>query len=141
MKETTDHTLCYSGSDLFITCSTNVDWDGDRDDRKSTSCFVFLLNGDTISWKSKKETCTTLLTMESEFVACASALQDIVLSKRFFENLSIAKDSKGPMNLYYDSQATITYIKDPKYHRRTKLIDIKYNFVIDVVTSGEIMEK
>ena len=42
------------------------------------------------------------------------------------------------MILYYDSQATILYIKDPKYHRRTKLIHIKYNFVRDIVPSGEI---
>jgi len=71
-------------------------------------------------------------------VACASAVQEVVWLKRFFEHLSIAKNSKGPMILYCDSQAAIAYTKDPKYHNKTKHIDIKYNFVRDVVASGEI---
>ena len=58
--ETTDYALCYSGSDLVIRGYTDVDWAGDRDDRKSTSGYAFLLNGGVISWKSKKQTCTTL---------------------------------------------------------------------------------
>ena len=76
--------------------------------------------------------------MEPEFVACLYALQKVVWSKRFFEHLSITKNSKGPIFLHYDSQATIVHKKDLKYHRRTNLIDIKYSFVRDVVASGEI---
>ena len=52
--------------------------------------------------------------------------------------MNIIKNSEGPILLHYDSQATMVYIKDPKYHRKTNLIDIKYNFVRAVVTSGEI---
>jgi len=67
----------------------------------------------------------TLLTMESEFLAYASAIQEIVWLKRFFQHLSIAKNSKGPMILYCDSQAAIAYTKDPKHHSKTKHIDNK----------------
>ena len=42
------------------------------------------------------------------------------------------------MNLYCDSQTTITYTKDPKYHSKSKHINIKYNFVSDVVANREI---
>lgn len=42
------------------------------------------------------------------------------------------------MILYYDSQAAIAYTKDPKYHSKTKHIDIKYNFVRDIVANKEI---
>ena len=76
--------------------------------------------------------------MKSEFVACASALQEVVWLQRFFEKLSIAMNYKGPMNLYCDSQAAIAYIKDPKYHSKAKHINIRYNFVRDVVANGEI---
>ena len=69
---TANHTLCYSGSDLFRKGYKNPDWTGDRDHRKSRSDFAFLLNGGTISWKIKKKTCTTLSTTESGFVSCAS---------------------------------------------------------------------
>ncbi|OIT36643.1 retrovirus-related pol polyprotein from transposon tnt 1-94 [Nicotiana attenuata] len=76
--------------------------------------------------------------MEVEFVACASAIQEVVWLKRFFEHLDITRNSQGPMTLYCDSQAAIAYTKDPKYHSKTKHIDIKYNFVRDVVASGEL---
>ena len=109
LQRTVDHILCYSGSDLFIKGYTNTDWAGDWDHRKSTSNFSFLLNGGTISWKSKKKTCITLSTMKSEFVACVCALLKDIWSKRFLECLNIAKNSKGPIILYYASQATITY--------------------------------
>ena len=70
--------MCYSGSNLFIRGYTDVDCAGNWDDRKSTSSYVFLLNGGTISWKSKKQTCTTFSTMKSEFVAYASVVQEVV---------------------------------------------------------------
>ena len=37
------------------------------------------------------------------------------------------------VKLYCDSQAAITYIKDPKYHSRMKHIGMKYNFMRDVI--------
>ncbi|OIT35881.1 retrovirus-related pol polyprotein from transposon tnt 1-94 [Nicotiana attenuata] len=76
--------------------------------------------------------------MEAEFVACGSVVQEAVWSKRFFEHLDITKNSQDPMTLYCDSQVAIAYTKDPKYHSKTKHIDIKYNFVRDMVSSGEI---
>nr|GEZ42865.1 zinc finger, CCHC-type [Tanacetum cinerariifolium] len=43
------------------------------EDSSSTSGWVFLLGGGAISWASKKQTCITGSTMESEFVALAAA--------------------------------------------------------------------
>ncbi|XP_070029523.1 secreted RxLR effector protein 161-like [Nicotiana sylvestris] len=138
LKGTANYSLCYSGNDLYLRGYIDADWAGDWNDRKSTSGYAFLLNGGAISWKIKKQTCTTLSTMEDEFVACASAVQEAVWLKRFFEHLDIGKNSQGDMTLYFDSQVAIAYIKDPKYHNKTKYIDIKYNFVRDMVASGEI---
>ncbi|OIT39249.1 retrovirus-related pol polyprotein from transposon tnt 1-94 [Nicotiana attenuata] len=76
--------------------------------------------------------------MEAEFMACASAVQEAIWLKRFFEHLDITKNSQGPMTLYCDSQAAIAYTKDPKYHSKTKYFDMKYNFVRDIVARGEI---
>ncbi|XP_075074757.1 secreted RxLR effector protein 161-like [Nicotiana tabacum] len=93
LKGTANYSLCYSGNGLYLRAYTDADWAGDRNDRKSTSGYAFLLNGGAISWKSKKQTCTTLSTMEFEFVACASVVQKAVWLKRFFEYLDITKNS------------------------------------------------
>ncbi|XP_070008382.1 secreted RxLR effector protein 161-like [Nicotiana tabacum] len=105
LKGTVDYSLCYNRNDLYLRGYTDVDWAGDQNNRKSTSGYAFLLNGGAISWKSKKQTCTILSTMEVEFVSCASTVQEVIWLKRFFEHLDITKNSQDPMTLYCDSQA------------------------------------
>ncbi|GKA58577.1 zinc finger, CCHC-type containing protein, partial [Tanacetum coccineum] len=46
-------------------------------DNSSTSGWVFLLGGGTISWASNKQTCITSSTMESEFIALAAAGKEV----------------------------------------------------------------
>ncbi|XP_075088370.1 uncharacterized protein LOC142170372 [Nicotiana tabacum] len=60
VKGTADNSLCYSGNDLYLRGYTDAEWAGVRNDRKSTSGYAFLVNGGAISWKSKKQTCTSL---------------------------------------------------------------------------------
>jgi hypothetical protein len=69
--------------DLILTCRrfeflviegySNSDFAGDKDDRKSTSGYVFTLAGGAISWKSSKQTVTASSTMYAEFIACYEA--------------------------------------------------------------------
>ncbi|GJS21512.1 zinc finger, CCHC-type containing protein [Tanacetum coccineum] len=51
-------------------------WINHVEDSFSTSGWVFLLGGGTISWAYKKQTCITGLTMESEFVALDAVGKD-----------------------------------------------------------------
>jgi hypothetical protein len=133
-----DHALCFRGNRLRLEGYTDADWAGDMDERKSTSGYVFLLNGCAISWRSKKQTCVALSTMEAEFVACSAAVQEAVWLKRFFEHLGFSKNSGSPMTIHCDSQAAMAYVKDPKYHSKTKHIDIKYNFVRDIIARKKV---
>ncbi|GJS94563.1 zinc finger, CCHC-type containing protein [Tanacetum coccineum] len=47
---------------------TDASWNSNIEDNSSTSGWVFLLGGGVISWASKKQTCITSSTIESEFV-------------------------------------------------------------------------
>jgi hypothetical protein len=47
--------LCFGLSDLKIVGYIDADFAGDTDDRKSTSGYVFLFFGTTVSWSSKKK--------------------------------------------------------------------------------------
>ena len=138
LKGTMGYSLCYQGTDLHLKGYTDADWGGDLDERKSTSGFVFLLNNGAISWSSKKQSCIALSTMEAEFVASASAVQEAIWLKRFMDHLGVNDNAKGPIIVNCDSQAAIAYTKDPKYHGKTKHIDIKYNFVKDMVSQKEV---
>ena len=45
---------------------------------------------------------------------------------------------KEPVIIMSDSQSSMAYTKDPKFHSKTKHIDIKYHYVKDIVAQGEV---
>ena len=58
---------------LEIRGYSDADFVGDKDDRKSTSGYVFTLAGGSISWKSSKQSIVASSTMYAEFIACYEA--------------------------------------------------------------------
>ena len=53
----------------------------------------------------------------------------------------MSNSAVDPVIVNCDSQAVIAYTKDPKYHEKTKHIDIKYNFVRDMVAHKKVNMK
>ena len=100
-----------------------------------------MLNNGAISWRSKKQTCIALSTMEVEFIACSATVQEVIWLRRFLQSLGIVKDVLGPTTFYSDNQTAIAYVKDPKYHGRTKHIDTKNNFIRDIIARKEVILK
>ena len=55
LQGTSQFVLCYDKSNDFTLCSyTNVDWEDNMDDQKSTNGGAFFLGGRLVSWISKK---------------------------------------------------------------------------------------
>ena len=79
--------------------------------------------------------------MEAEFVAFSAAVQEALWLKSFFDHLGVNAKSADLVLVKCDSQAAIAYTKDPKYHSKTKHIDIKYNFVKDMVAHKKVNMK
>jgi hypothetical protein len=53
-------------------------------------------------------------------------------------HLGFCENETDPMLVHSDSQTTIAYTKDPKYHLKTKHVDTKYNFVKDMVSKNYV---
>jgi len=51
---------------------TDSDFVGDRDDRRSTSGYVFIMGSGAVCWCSKKQHVVTLSTTEAEFIAATN---------------------------------------------------------------------
>ena len=77
--------LCFvlQKEDLHLAGYTDADWGGDLDQRKLTFGCAFLLNDCAMSWSSKKQSCIALSTMEAEYIACSSTLQEAIWLRRF----------------------------------------------------------
>ncbi|GJT58559.1 zinc finger, CCHC-type containing protein [Tanacetum coccineum] len=83
LKKTMDYKLTYTGYPSVLEGYTDASWISNTEDNSSTSGWVFLLGGGVISWASKKQTCITGSTMESEFVALAAAGNAATLAKAY----------------------------------------------------------
>ena len=121
-------------SDIFGYC--DADWAGDRNDRKSTSGYVFNLAGGPISWRSKKQTCIALSTAEAEYVALAYAAQEAVWLRKLMSHFEGRQAAS--ITVFDDSQSAIAMTKNPQFHGKTKHIAIKYHFVREEVEKGTI---
>ncbi|GJU33224.1 hypothetical protein Tco_1176813 [Tanacetum coccineum] len=82
------HDLYKAG--YYFCCSyTDASWISNTEDNSSTSGWVFLLGGGAISWASKKQTCITSSTMESKFVALATAGKEAEWLKNLLLEISL----------------------------------------------------
>ena len=139
LKGTSYCVLCYQGKDLRLVRYTDVDWKGDLDQCKLTSGYAFLLNDCAISWSSKKKSCIALSIMEVEYVVCSSVIQEAVWLRVFLQHLEIVKIAFEPVKIYYDSMVMLAYAQVPKYHGKTKHIQIIYHFFKDMITLNEVV--
>ena len=116
---------------------SDADWAGDNSDRKSTSGFCFSLNSGLISWRSSKQSCVALSTAEAELVALSSAAQEAVWLRKMLIELNYADDK--PILIFEDNQSTICLAKSNKSHSKSKHMEIKYNFVKDMVNKNQVL--
>ncbi|KAM6579722.1 hypothetical protein CsatA_008998 [Cannabis sativa] len=114
---------------------SDSDYAGDRDNRRSTSAYFFLIGGNCVSWKVQLQPVVALSTTEAEYVATTEAIKEAIWLKGLMRELNLLK---GIPTVYSDSQSCIFLCKNPMFHDRTKHIEIKYHFIRDKVTQGEI---
>jgi hypothetical protein len=97
---TVDKGLCYSKRDnqnnetAVLDAYADADWAGDKDDRKSTSGYVIKLNGDSISWSSRKQRTIALSTAEAEYMAISDTAKEIKWLQSLLQELSIKTKSQ-----------------------------------------------
>jgi hypothetical protein len=53
LRGTSTHALYFGGSDIFLQGYVDSDMAGDKDNRRSTTGYVFTVDGTTVSWISK----------------------------------------------------------------------------------------
>ena len=108
---------------------------GDRDNRRSTTGYVFTIGGTTVSWVSNIQSVVALLTTEEEYAVATKASKEMIWLQRFMDELG-KKHNMGM--LYSDSQSAIHLAKNSTFHSRSKHIHLKYHFIRSVLEDGEL---
>ena len=140
VQRTLDHKLTYSKSEegLVVTGYSDSDWASSKDDRRSTTGYCFGLNstGPMISWKSKKQQTVALSSCEAEYMALTAATQESIFITNLAKEFGI--DSQSPTRIFGDNQGSISLVKNPVNHEKSKHIDIKHHFIREKFVNGVI---
>eukprot|EP00253_Pinus_taeda_P030397 PITA_30397 len=73
LKGTTNQALCFGGSNISLQGSVDANMAGDRDNRRSTTGYVFIVGRTTVGWVSKIQSVVALSTTEAKNVAATKA--------------------------------------------------------------------
>ena len=120
LMRTRDYMLVYSSGSLETIGYTDSDFQGDIDSRKSTSGYVFTLNGGAICWRIVKQTCVVDSTIEAEYVVASEAAKEAVWLKMFLMDLQVIPSADRLITLYCDNSGAVAQSKEPRYHKKQK---------------------
>ena len=125
-------------AELDLTGFTDADYGSAKEDRKSTSGWLFCLGGGPISWSSKRQSVVALSSCEAEYIALNEAGKEAIWLQRILKELGLINYSPSPTLIYEDNQGTIALAENPEFHRRSKHIDIRYHWIRDAIAQKQI---
>lgn len=123
-------------ADVSVSAYADADWGSDHTDRKSITGWVAMLSGDPVSWASKKQKVVAQSSCEAELYAEAAAINEIKWLHGLLGELGM--NTVSVPVLFGDNQSTQELTKNGVKSERTKHIDIKYHFVTDEVSRGNV---
>ncbi|GJT59694.1 hypothetical protein Tco_1003227 [Tanacetum coccineum] len=118
--------VVYSDSDL-AKCSVT---------RRSDSGYCVFVNGNLVSWKSKKQATLSKSSAEAEYRAMDSATCEVMWIIKVLKDFNI--DNVIPVNLFCDNKSAIQIASNPVIHEKTKHFDIDFQLVREKIASGLI---
>jgi hypothetical protein len=115
------------GIKLELIGYSDSDMAGDKVDRKSTSGMIYFLSNGVVCWQSAKQKVVALSSCEAEYIAASMTATQGVWLSRLMEGL-LGKENDTPL-LFVDNKATISLIKNPVLHDRSKHIEIRFHYI------------
>ena len=85
-----------------------------------------------MAWQSRLQKCVALSTTEVEFIAATEACKELLWLKMLIGEIGFKQDMYV---LFCDNQSTIHRSKNSSFYSRSKLIDVRYHWIRDVLNS------
>ena len=144
LKSCTEYGLVYDNGGkkntmndpLTITAYSDSDWGGDAVDSKSTTGYVVLLNGNLITWNTRKQHTVALSSAEAELMALVEVTKEVEWLSMLLGELHYKV--KRPSVIFVDNRSAINMAQNIGEYDRSKHIKIKYSFIKEDIDSGEI---
>ena len=101
---------------------------------KATSGYCFTLCGGAVSYRSKLQSCVTLSTAESEYIALSVGTAEATYLRQLLRELNFPQNAPTPIG--EDNAAALTIATTTVVSQRTRHLDIRYHFVRDAIRRG-----
>ena len=134
---TKDHGICFGGGGASskLTGYCDADFAGDPDTRRSTTGYVFILNGGAISWSSRRQQTVAASTTEAEYMAAAAATKEALWLRKLMGDLHKGVNT---VIIKADNQGAIKLLRNPISSLRSKHSDVIYHFAWERVARKEV---
>ncbi|KAH9704742.1 Integrase catalytic domain-containing protein [Citrus sinensis] len=133
LKGTGGHGIVYGRVDKSsdqVQGYVDSEFAGDLDKMRSITGYVYTLCGGAVSWKASLQSIVALSITEAEYIALSEAVKEAIWLKGLVTKLGL---EQGSVNIGCDSSSAIQLSKNPKYHERTKHVDIRLHFIRDEI--------
>ena len=111
------------------------DFAGEASSLKSTTRYVFQLGLGIVQWHSKRQSITASSTADAEFIASASAIQELVWFCKLVQE--ITRSSLHVSTLFNDNQASLSTFKDTTYKPHSKHIGVRVHQIREFIEDGQ----
>ena len=140
IKETLQYGILFhkglNENSMELIAYSDADWCGDKQDRKSTSGYLFKFLNAPISWCAKKQPVVALSTCESEYiVGCMATCQEVWL-ENILKKMEI--EVSRPITLFIDNKSAISLTRNTVLHARSKHIKAKFHFLREQVNKDAL---
>jgi hypothetical protein len=135
VKGTTTLGLVYGSGEPGLAGYCDADYAGDVDTRKSTTGYVFILNGGAISYSSQLQPTVAASTVEAEYMSAARAVKEALWLRKLLPELGMTTTT---VKIWADNQGALKLLKHPITSSRSKHIDVLHHFARERVNRGEV---
>ncbi|GJX64147.1 zinc finger, CCHC-type containing protein [Tanacetum coccineum] len=161
LKGTMNYGLSYIRYPSVLEGYSDASWINHVEDSYSTNGWVFLLGGGAISWASKKQTCITGSTMESEFggaiswaskkqtcitgstmesefVALAAASKEAEWLRNLIHEILIWPKPISSISIHCESAATLAKAYSQMYNGKSRHLGVRHSMIRELIMNGVI---
>ncbi|GJS50757.1 retrotransposon protein, putative, ty1-copia subclass [Tanacetum coccineum] len=121
-----------------VDCYCDAGFKTDRDDTKSQTRYIFVLNGGAVDWKRSKQSNTAISAIEAEYIAASEAAIEAVWIRKFISGLGIVPTINEPTKMFCDNSDALVIANEPGVQRGARHYHRRYHYVRECIELGEI---
>jgi len=119
LQDTASYGIHYIGYPKVLEGYSDANWISNADGLKTTSGYVFTLEGGAVSWKSYKQTIITKSTMEAKLTALDTATVEAEWLRELLGDLPVVDKPIPAISMNCDNQTVITKVHSSKDNMKT----------------------